>query len=66
VICSCRIVPFGALICFLVFFGCVAVGAAEFDRIFGDDSEMPAPFVVVLFSLVLPTKSTMLLPEANE
>lgn len=61
-----RIVPFDALICFFVFFGSVAVGAAGFDRMFSDASEMPTPFVVVLLLVVLPTISTMLLSEANK
>lgn len=43
-----RIALVGALICFLVFFGNVAVGAAGFGVAFGDVTEMLALLASVL------------------
>lgn len=43
-----RIALIGALICFLVYFGNVTMGAAGFGVFFGDVAEMLALFVAVL------------------
>lgn len=56
-----RIALVGALICFLIFFGNVATGAAGFGVFFGDVSEMLA-----LFASVLLFVASVLMLEAAE
>ena len=47
-----RIVLFGALICFLIFFGNVASGAAGLGTFLGDVAEMSALFAASLLFVV--------------